>query len=303
MLEWDDLRIFLAIHRQRTHAAAGRALRVAPTTIGRRVTALEAAVGARLFTRSPEGLVATPAALALVPHAERVEAEVLDAERALAGLDARPTGTIQITSGDGFATFVLAPALPAFVAAHPGLRVEIRADMRALDLTRGEADVAVRNFRPRERSLVAKKLGEDHYALYASREYLARRGTPRAARDLAAHDLVTYDRSLDHSAFAGWLRRTAAGARVVARVNSTTALVAACAAGVGVAMLTAEYVRGHPLLVPILPRLSYPADEIWAVTHPDLRASARVTAVLRWLERIVGESGSGAPDPASAAAS
>jgi DNA-binding transcriptional LysR family regulator len=287
MLVWDDLRIFLAVHRARSHAGAARALRTASTTVGRRLAAMEAAVGARLFTRTPEGLAPSAAAQQLLPHAERVEAEVLEAERALSGADSRPTGSVRVTTGDGFAAFVLAPALPAFLAAHPGLTIEIRADVRALDLTRGEADVAVRLFRPRERSLVARRLGLERYGLYAAPAYLARRGTPRHPRDLARHDLILYDRDLDRMRTQAWVRQTAPAARIAVRANTTTTMHAACAAGAGIALLTVSAVRNNPAFSPVLPSLRPPAAEMWAVTHPELRTTARVAAVLRWLEELV----------------
>jgi DNA-binding transcriptional LysR family regulator len=291
MLEWDDLRYFLAVHRAHSHAGAARLLRVAPTTIGRRLAALEATVGARLVARTPDGLVATAAARSLLARAERIEAEALEAERELAGADARPTGTVRVTCGDGFATYVLAPSLPAFLDAYPGLTVEVRADVRALDLTRGEADVAVRNFRPRERSLIARRLGVERQGLYAAPSYLARRGTPRAARDLATHDLVLYDRELDRMRTQAWLLKTAPDAHVAVRASTTTTLFAACAAGSGVALLSNAFVRGDPRFEQVLLRLDPPPIEVWAVTHGDLRSSARVAAVLRWLERLVVESG------------
>jgi DNA-binding transcriptional LysR family regulator len=287
MLEWDDLRVFLAVLRSRSHASAARNLGVAPTTVGRRLAALEAAAGARLFTRTPDGLVATAAARSLAERAERAEAEVLGAERELTGADARPTGTVRITCGDGWAAHVLAPALPAFLAAHPGLTVEVRADVRALDLTRGEADVALRLFRPREKSLVARRLGLERYGLYAAPSYLAARGVPRTGRDLAAHDLVLYGRDLDGMRTQAWLLGAAGGARVSVRASNTITLQAACAAGAGIALLTASVARGDPRYVQVLPRLEPPPAEIWAVTHADLRTSARVTAVLRLLEELV----------------
>jgi DNA-binding transcriptional LysR family regulator len=287
MLAWDDLRIFLAVHRARSHAGAARALRVAPTTVGRRIGALEEAVGARLFTRAPEGLVATAAARALLPRAERVESELLEAERELAGADARPTGTVRITCGDGFAAYVLAPALPAFLTAHPGLSVEVRADIRALDLTRGEADVALRNFRPRERSLVARRLGGEPLGLFAAPAYLARRGVPRTAKDLAVHDLILYERDLDRMRSQAWFREVAVGARVAVRVSTTTIMHAACAAGAGLALLMADVAGADPRFTRVLPRLEAPTLDVWAVTHPDLRTAARVTAALRWLELLV----------------
>jgi len=291
MLDWSDLRFFLAVQRTRSHAGAARLLRVAPTTIGRRIAALEAAVGARLFARTPDGLAATAAARTLLARAERMESEALEAERELAGTDARPTGTVRLTCGDGFAAYLLAPALPAFLAAYPGLTVEVRADVRALDLTRGEADVALRNFRPRERSLVARRLGVERQGLYAATGYLARRGTPRASRDLAAHDLVLYDHEFDRMKTQAWFMRCAAGARVAVRASTSTAMYAACGGGAGIGLLSDALVRGDSRFQQVLPSLEPPALELWAVTHGDLRSSARVTAILRWLERLVAESG------------
>jgi DNA-binding transcriptional LysR family regulator len=286
-LEWGDLRVFLAVCRTGTHAGAARALRVAATTIGRRLAALEDSVGARLFARTPDGLAPTQAARTLLPRAERVEAEIQDAARELTGADARPTGTVRVTCGDGFGTFVLGPALPAFLAAHPGLSVEVIPSVRVLDLTRGEADVALRLFRPREKSLVARRIGTERWALYASPAYLARRGAPRNARDLAMHDIVIYDRDLDRMRSQAWFLRIASGAKVAVRTSATTILHAACAAGAGIALVTRSYVRDDPRFVNVLPGLEAPASEMWLVTHADVRASARVAATIRLLETLV----------------
>ncbi len=287
MLAWDDLRVFLAVHRTRSHAGAARALGVAPTTIGRRLTVLEGSVGARLFSRTPDGLAPTAAARALLPRAERMEAEALEAERSLAGADARVSGTVRVTSGDGFANLVVCPALPAFLAEHPGLSVELRAGPRALDLTRGEADIAIRNFRPRERSLVIRRLGVEPLALYAAPAYLERRGRPRTAADLNGHDLVLYDRDLDRVASQVWLRELAPRARISLRTSTTTSMYAACAAGAGVALMSSPFVAGDPRFERVLPRLVPPELEVWSATHGDLRGSARIAVTLRWLEGLV----------------
>ncbi len=291
MRDWDDLRVFLAVHRTRSHASAARALGVAATTVGRRLAALEASVGARLFTRTPEGLVGTAVAQALLVHAEHMETEALESERLITGADQRPTGLVRLTCGDGFATAVVAPGLPAFLVAHPGLEVEIRAEPRLLDLARGEADVALRNVRPREGALVARRLGVERYGMFASPAYLARRGTPRSARDLATHDLILYDREYDRLASQIWLRQTAAGARVAVRASNTMTLHAACAAGAGVALISEAFIRNDPRYQRVLPRLQPPSDDLWAVTHADLRAAARVTVTLRWLDQLVREAG------------
>ena len=291
MFPWDDLRVFLAACRTGSHAGAARALGVAPTTVGRRLAALEGAVGARLFARTPDGLSPTAEARALLPRAEHMEAEALEAERTLAGADKRAVGVVQLTCGEGFAEYVLAPALPAFLAAHPGLTLEVRGGVKALDLTRGEAEVALRNFRPRERSLVGRRLGTELTALYAAPSYLAARGVPRSSADLEGHDLILYDRSFDRMESQAWFRALAPRAQVSFRANSTTLMHAACAAGAGVAMLSTPFVLGDPRYVQVLPRLAVPALELWSVVHEDLRASARVTVALRWLETLTRRSG------------
>jgi DNA-binding transcriptional LysR family regulator len=294
VLVWDDLRIFLAVHRTRSHAAAARQLQVAATTVGRRLAALEQAVGARLFARTPDGLAPTAAAASLLPRAERMEAEAMEADRALAGVDARVSGIVRVACGDGFASYVLAPALPAFLAQHPGLTLEVRSGVRAVDLTRAEVDVSIRNLRPRERSLVARRLGVEDQRLYASATYLAARGRPRTAADLAGHDLVLWERDLDRRAAGqAWLLDLAPRARVAVRVSNTLAMMAACAEGAGVALLSSAFTRSDPRLEVVLPRLEPPVLEVWSVAHADLRSSARVNVTRTWLEGLARELGAG----------
>jgi len=296
MATWDDLRVFLAVYRRATHAGAARLLGVDATTVGRRIAALEGRLGARLFTRTPGGLEPSAAAEALLPRAERAEAEILAAERQIAGSEERVEGDVRITAPDGTATFLLIPGLAALRSAHPGLRPEIVADNRALDLLRREADIAVRLFRPREASLVARRIGTLTYGVYAGEAYLARRGSPRTVRELADHDWICYSTAVDPGARLGngaalaraWVCRMTPAQRVVLTANMTTALVAACAAGHGLAALGTSIAERAPRLVRVLPRATVAEGGIWAVTHPDLRRSARVLAVLRWLEALFG---------------
>lgn len=279
---WDDLRVFLAVHRRSSHAAAGRELGVDATTIGRRLGALERSLGARLFDRTPSGLAPTEAGAALFARAERIEAEVLASEREIRGTDARLTGAVRVTAGDGLVHYVLVPALAELRRTHPGISVELRADTRSLDLSRREADVAVRLSRPREPSLVARRLGAMRFGLYAGRAYLARRGAPRTAGDLADHDFVGFEASLDDLPQVRWLRRAVPAVRWAVRASTTTAQVLACAEGLGVALLP-TFAAADARLVPLLPRLACPSREAWIVVHEDVRRNARVEAVIAWL--------------------
>lgn len=287
MLQWDDLRYFLAVQRHGTHAAAGRTLRVDATTIGRRVGALEAGLGVALFRRTPTGLVPTEAGTRLQAHAERVEAEVLASERELTGGDQRAAGQVRLTCGDGLAVHVLAPRLPELRTRHPDIDVELRADNRVLDLSRREADVAVRTFRPREPSLVIRRLARFPFGVFGSHAYFARRGHPSALRDLPHHDWLGHDPAQERAPHEVWRRRHAAGARTVLLASTTTLVMAACAAGHGLALLPELLAACDPRLTPVLPRAALPTAELWAATHQDLRRSARVGAVVGWLAEVL----------------
>jgi len=286
---WDDLRVFLAVHRLGGHKKAARHLRIDPTTVGRRLAALEGALGARLFLRTPEGLQATPAGLKLVPHAQHMDLEALEAERALLAADTRLEGSLRVTAPDGFVHYVLLPALGAFRRQHPLLTIDLRADTRVLDLSRREADVAVRLIRPREPALVARRLGQMRLSLFASQAYLDRRGAPRTLAGLAGHDLVGFDASLDGLPQIRWLHRALPRPRYVVRATTTTAQVLACLEGHGIALLPQFIADREPRLRRLLPRLVGPAREMWAATHADLRGNARTAAFLAWLADLVAE--------------
>lgn len=287
VMSWDDLRVFLAVQRSGSHGGAARTLRVDPTTVGRRIGALEQETGVRLFVRTPAGLELSGAGKRLLPRAERIEAEVLASERELRGADAAVEGPLRITAGDGLVNYVLVPALAELRREHEGVAVEVRADTRMLDLSRREADIAVRLSRPTQPALVARKLGTMRFAIYASRAYLDRRGTPRSLRDLAAHDWIGFDESHDALPQHRWLRRAVREPRWVLRANTTTAQVTACAEGHGLALLATFVAPREPRLVPVLPRVVGPARDAWVVFHADLRDNPRVGVVMQWLARVV----------------
>lgn len=286
MLAWDDLRIFLAVHRSASHAAAGRSLGVNATTIGRRIAALERATGARLFQRTPHGLGTTAAGALLLPRAERIEAEVLASERDLAGADARLAGRVRLTAGDGLMTHVLVPRLLELRRAHPAIELELCADNRPLDLSRREADVAVRLFRPREPSLVVKRLARVGFGVFGSESYFARNGRPQRLADLESHGFVGYNASGERFPTELWLREQLPDARVALRTNTTSAMVAACIAGHGLAVLPDLLAAATGQLTRVALRPPLPPSDLWAVTHADTRSNARVKAVLSWLTRI-----------------
>jgi len=289
-LHWDDLRTFLAVHRKGSYAAASRFLGVDSTTVGRRITALEGALGGPLFQRSRNGLSLTDEAARLLIHAERIEAEVLASEREFQGSSKALEGTIRVTAGDGLLAALLVPALGELLSRNPGLRVELLGDARHFDLAKREADVGLRLRRPTEPALVRRLLGPVPFRLFASDAYLARRGRPTSVEELAEHDFIAYGTSLDRTPPMVWLLSHLHRPPRI-RCTLTATVAAACAAGQGIAITMPQVVSGLPGINEILPRAPIPHRELWAVIHSDLRSNPRVKAVLEWAASAAAAAG------------
>jgi DNA-binding transcriptional LysR family regulator len=282
-MNWDDLRYFLAVHRRGSHQAAARLLRVAPTTVSRRIAALERESGATLFIRTPQRLKTTPAGLALLPRAERIETEVLASERELHDNEGALTGALRVTAGDALVNYVLVPSLATLLSTYPKLLIELRTETAIVDLSRREVDVALRFVRPKGDALVARRLGELPFALFANETYLQRRGTPRSLAAAAAHDFIGCEEALDHMPQVRWLYRNVPSPRFILRASTITTQLIACAEGLGLALLPLFAARRDPQLRQLFPRLVGPTRELWCLYHSDLRGSARISSFLGWL--------------------
>jgi DNA-binding transcriptional LysR family regulator len=286
-MKWEDLRVFLAVARQRSHAAAGRVLRVDASTVGRRIVALEGSLGTRLFDRKPDGLTLTEPGAALLGRAECIEKEALAAERELLARDERLSGRVRLTASDGVVDYIVVPNLVELHRAHPGLDLVVRAESRLVDLSRREADVALRLFRPRESTLVGRRLGTMHFGFFASRSYLDHVAAPRGLAALAGHTFIGFDVDQEDVPTFRWLRKQVPEMRLGFRANTTAAQVKACIAGFGIALLPRFVASFEPALVDLIPRLEGPTREIWAVAHRDLRQSPRVSLLIEWLTRTM----------------
>jgi DNA-binding transcriptional LysR family regulator len=282
-LDWGHLRFFLELVRTGSHARAAQRLGVDRNTIARRVVALEEALGIALFERGPQGWSCTAAGQELSELASRVEQDVLALARHADARDRALAGTVRLTTATHLAAHLLVPALPALRDRHPGLVLEIAADQRTFDLTRREADLALRMGRPRDAGLVTRRLSEVAYGLYTAR---ARGGASRREVDFAADAFVGFDDSLAGVPQERWLERVAPARRIAFRCNSTASLHAAARLGIGVAVLPRFLADPDPALV----RLDGPQPvnhELWLLVHGDLRRSPRVRAVIEWVDALV----------------
>lgn len=281
-LDWEDLRFFLAIRRAGSLTAAAARLRVNQSTVSRRLAALEATIGARLFERTRSGLRGTATAERLAPAAERLEAEVFAVARVLSGAESRIEGVVRVTATEGLGVHLVAPALPELHRAHPALQVELLLDSRALSLSRREADLALRLARPRQAGLVARKLGDVRSALYASARYLEERGRPAPSDGLAGHAVLAYDESLAAVPEARWMAHNARRASCALRTNSVLAQLRATEAGAGLALLPC-YLAEPSGLVRALPRATDVQRELWLAFHADLQHTPRVRVAVEFL--------------------
>ena len=283
--DWSDLRSFLAIARAGSLQGAARTLGVNHSTVFRRLNALEARLGVRLFDRLARGYALTVAGEHMLASAERVEDEILGLERRLLGGDVRLSGVLRVTTTDTLVHGLLGPHLRSFQAAYPAIELELITGNAFFDLSKREADVALRPSRHPGDAMVGRRLAAIAVALYGARDYVAARGRPASTADLSGHALITGDASLGHLPATRWLaERTPTGATVL-RCNSWLSQLAAARAGLGLAALPCFLADPAPELIRILPPEPALAGELWLLTHADLRRTARVRAFMETLAR------------------
>jgi DNA-binding transcriptional LysR family regulator len=276
--QWDDVRFFLAVARERSLSAAGRGLSVGHVTVGRRISLLEKRLGVKLFHRTPDGLAITSAGQAILRQSSAMEAAALDLERVAAGRDSLIAGGVRLTATEALTRRILVPAIVELCESHPGLQVDVVTSVRSLDIARREADLAVRLARPSNPDLICRKLGEVGYSLYASRPYLARRGTPVRGQGLAGHDLITFT-GAPSATSPFFMGESLEGAQVSMRCDNPLIQLEAAVKGAGIAELACFLGDDSPGVIRIWPRERPILRPVWLIVHQDLRRSARIKVV------------------------
>ncbi|WP_067734902.1 LysR family transcriptional regulator [Novosphingobium naphthalenivorans] len=287
-IDWSDYQAFLAIARARQLAGAGRLLDVDPTTVGRRLRRLEAALGTTLFEQTRTGQELTEAGETLLSSVEAMASaagQISERTRATEGL----SGTLRVSTSEGFGCWFLARHLPRFHTAHPHLTIDLIASSGFLSPSRREADVAIMLSRPRTGPLVAHKLSDYGLALYGSREYLEAKGLPRSRAGLVeGHVLVGYVPDLLYAPELGYLDEVHAGLKPNIRSSSITAQHSLVASGAGLGVLPCFMADADPRLVPVLPEYRI-RRTFWFVTHQDIRQLPRIKQFRQWLDETVAK--------------
>ena len=276
-MDWDNARIFLAIYRKGTLRAAAGALNIDQATVGRRLNALEDSLGARLFLRTPSGYMATPAGDLAVTAAEAMEQAALRFQREMQGIDNRLSGTVHVATSDTMATHFVIDAMRRLHLAHPEIHIVLSTATGITSLTRREADLAVRTFKPTSPDLISRHLTKRSLGLYATPGYLRERGMPIPGNGLAGHDILIYQNAVAPRHREKICAEPVTNARVAMEVNSALILLDAARKGMGVAELPCHIADGDPQLTRIWPERVEHYD-VWLVMHGDLSRSARVRA-------------------------
>jgi DNA-binding transcriptional LysR family regulator len=275
-MDWDDVRVFLAVARYGSLRAAGRALGLSQPTIGRRLTSFEATFGGpTLFDRLPEGLRLSAAGEALMPAAQQLESAALALERRRAAESPALSGTVRVSVGEWAASFLAGSLAEPSARSLAGITLELVESRETANLARREADLAVRHHPPQSGNLYVSKLGTFACAVYR------RRGSDGDA-------WVTYTEEQAHYPTARWvqerLRETAAS--VALRASDMPMQLAAIRAGAGQGVLPCFAADGDPLLERVTAPLPEVAAEYWVIVHRDLRRAVCVRAVIDWIRGL-----------------
>jgi DNA-binding transcriptional LysR family regulator len=274
-MDWGDLRLVLAIGESGSLSGAGRRLSVSHATIFRRLNALEARLGVRLFERSRTGYSATSAGEELIKAAAEVGEIVMAAERRVMGRDLRPSGTVRITTTDTLLCGLLTPICAAFRRSYPEITLELVASNQLFDLTKREADIALRpTSRPSER-LVGRKVGEIAHCVYAT-------AADRPVPGWSETEWVASDSSVYFPALEKWMSDNGVDRRVVYRADTFLGLREAVRAGLGFAVLPCYLCDRDPTFRRVSDPIPELETELWLLTHPDMRRAARIRAFMEF---------------------
>ncbi len=283
MLDWDDLKIALAIARHGSLNGAARALGTTQPTVSRRLEGLERGIGAKLFERAPSGLSPTPLCAALLESLDQMEEGAQAVERRIAARDTGLQGRITVTSLGWFGDDILAPLLARFGARHEPVSIDLINDPRRFNLSRRDADIALRIGSFDQEDLVERKVADVSYGLYASAGYLDRHGRPDFTRGCHGHLVTSLVQSPVEVVHIEWLEAIAPRAHATLRTNGIQSHIATAEAGEAMAVLPRVLADRRSALLRLEPPLPEPFQPVKLGVHSDMRDSPRIRALIDYL--------------------
>ncbi|QFI65186.1 LysR family transcriptional regulator [Sinorhizobium alkalisoli] len=285
-MDWDDVRVFLAVARTGQILAASKRLGLNHATLSRRVTALEETLKTRLLVRRPSGCELTAEGEVFLAAAERMETEMLAAQSQIGRIDTAIAGTVRIGAPDGFGVSFLAPRLGRLTARYPELKLQLVPVPRSFSLSQREADIAITIERPEQGRLVSSKLTDYTLGLFASADYLGRYGTPKAVDDLKNHRRIGYVEDLIFTPSLNFSAEIMRSWDASFEISSATGQTEAVRSSAGIGILHNYIARQYPELVRLLPGTTI-RRAYWTTYHESARDLVRVRTVVSFLQELV----------------
>lgn len=284
MLDWNDLKYFLAVARGGSTLSASRELRVSQTTVARRIAALEEALKLTLFEKRPAGYALTPAGVELLAHAEAVEAAALNFDSAAGASTRDSSGTVRLTAEEIFSVTLFAPLLRELHDLHPEIVIELDSGQALRDLGAGEADIALRStVGDQAAGLVGRRICVDDWTLYCSRDYAERHGIPNNLDELKTHAIIGGGGGNLWRHYEAWLKQLGLEDRVAMHHATSTGLLSGVRSGFGIAVLPCVVADAEPDLLRCLPPRPGHGRTLWLLTHERIRRTPRVRKVIDFL--------------------
>lgn len=284
MLDWNDLRYFVAVADQGSTLKAGRALRVSQTTVARRIGALEEAVGLTLFERRSAGYALTPDGESLLRHARQVAGAAIQFETIAASRERDLSGSVRLTTQEIFAITLLAPMIKELHDKHPEILLEVDTQQDLLDLGEGQADIALRSTgQEASAGVVGRRICVDDWTLYCSRDYAAAHGVPHTRAELKQHAIIGGGGGKLWVHYEAWLRSLGLEGQVAMHHATSTGLLSGVRSGFGLAVLPCLIADAEPDLIRCLPPRDDHGRSMWLLTHDRVRRTSRVRLVIDFL--------------------
>jgi len=282
-MNWGQIRSFLAVSRLGSLSAAARELGVSQPTLSREIQALETSTELNLFKRTTQGLQLTEAGRALVEAAGKMNDAADQFTRQASGLSVELSGDVRISVNEIVGVYLLPPAIAAFRAQHPGVHIEIVISNRASSLSKREADIALRMFRPTQPDLVVRRLPDMELGFYAHRDYIREFGEPSNIDEFKAHTIIGFDEEMDFINGAAALGYHFVRDNFAVRTDHLLAQINLIRAGAGIGGTHIELAERWPELQRVLKWVPLPALEFWCVTHSDVQYNSRIREVMQFL--------------------
>ena len=288
-MNWDGYRYFVAAAEAGSLSAAAKRLNSNQSTIRRHIDTLESALGVKLFQRSVKGLSLTQQGQAVFEQSLQIQDSIVKIQRVIQGKEKTASGNVRLSLPEGLGQEILIPVLDKFYQQYPKVKLIFNVSATTANLTQGEADVAVRLFRPEESDLVIECLGEMKMGLYASKSYEKSNGLPNGLKDLRKHRVITYGDHLAVLPENQWLLNHSDDSLRVLRSDSTVTRFKAAVSGVGISLQPEVLAQTNPSLIRLFKSAKLPVHNVWLVYHNDVRHMTRIRAVVDFISHCLGD--------------